>query len=94
MKEKYFQLTEIKKSNALINAFYNISVDTYKIFSLAASKFKAFLDYALNLGADKISTGHYARITQENGCNSVYNVGVDGHTNFSDRQPDMTRKWL
>ena len=25
---------------------------------------------------------------QENGCNSVYNVGVDGHTNFSDRQPD------
>jgi tRNA-specific 2-thiouridylase len=29
-------------------------------------KFKAFLDYALNLGADKISTGHYARITQEN----------------------------
>ncbi len=25
-------------------------------------KFKAFLDHALNLGADKIATGHYARI--------------------------------
>lgn len=25
-------------------------------------KFKAFLDYALKLGADKIATGHYARI--------------------------------
>ncbi|SMN10877.1 tRNA-specific 2-thiouridylase MnmA [uncultured Candidatus Thioglobus sp.] len=30
-------------------------------------KFKAFLDYALNLGADKIATGHYARITENNG---------------------------
>jgi len=27
-------------------------------------KFKAFLDYALHLGADAIATGHYARITQ------------------------------
>lgn len=26
-------------------------------------KFKAFLDYALTLGADRIATGHYARIT-------------------------------
>ena len=25
-------------------------------------KFKAFLDYAIELGADKIATGHYARI--------------------------------
>jgi hypothetical protein len=39
MKQKN-KIAEIKKSNALINAFYNISVDTYKIFSLAASKFK------------------------------------------------------
>lgn len=28
-------------------------------------KFKAFLDYALNLGADKIATGHYARIAKK-----------------------------
>jgi len=31
---------KIKRSNALINAIYNMSVDTYKIFCLAASKFK------------------------------------------------------
>jgi len=29
-------------------------------------KFKAFLDYALELGADAIATGHYARIGQSN----------------------------
>jgi tRNA-specific 2-thiouridylase len=28
-------------------------------------KFRAFLDYALDLGADSIATGHYARITQD-----------------------------
>ncbi|MCW9023289.1 MAG: tRNA 2-thiouridine(34) synthase MnmA [Gammaproteobacteria bacterium] len=30
-------------------------------------KFKAFLDYALSLGAEKIATGHYARIDQIDG---------------------------
>jgi len=30
-------------------------------------KFKAFLDYALSQGAEKIATGHYARIRHENG---------------------------
>ncbi len=30
-------------------------------------KFKAFLDYAMRQGADKIATGHYARITEKNG---------------------------
>lgn len=31
-------------------------------------KFRAFLDYALTLGADCIATGHYARIRREAGC--------------------------
>jgi len=30
-------------------------------------KFKAFLDYALQHGADKIATGHYARIAEKEG---------------------------
>jgi tRNA (5-methylaminomethyl-2-thiouridylate)-methyltransferase (EC 2.1.1.61) len=30
-------------------------------------KFKAFLDHALNLGADKIATGHYARVQENDG---------------------------
>ncbi|MBL1259589.1 MAG: tRNA 2-thiouridine(34) synthase MnmA [Thiotrichaceae bacterium] len=30
-------------------------------------KFKAFLDYAIGQGADKIATGHYARITEKDG---------------------------
>lgn len=41
-------------------------------------KFKAFLDYAISQGADKIATGHYARIRFENG---VYKLikGVDNN---------------
>ena len=34
----------------------------------AEIKFKSFLEYALALGADKIATGHYARLTQHDGC--------------------------
>lgn len=30
-------------------------------------KFKAFLEHALNLGAEKIATGHYARVIEKNG---------------------------
>ncbi len=30
-------------------------------------KFKAFLDYAMSLGADYLATGHYARIRENNG---------------------------
>ncbi|MEQ1667501.1 MAG: tRNA 2-thiouridine(34) synthase MnmA, partial [Sulfuriferula sp.] len=33
----------------------------------AEIKFKAFLDYAMSLGADKIATGHYARLTEQGG---------------------------
>lgn len=30
-------------------------------------KFKAFLEYAIQLGADKIATGHYARVAEKDG---------------------------
>jgi tRNA-specific 2-thiouridylase len=33
----------------------------------AEIKFKAFLDHALELGADWIATGHYAKVTRQNG---------------------------
>ena len=33
----------------------------------AEIKFKAFLDHALRLGAQKIATGHYARVRERNG---------------------------
>jgi len=39
-------------------------------------KFKAFLDYALELGADLIATGHYARVEEENGAYRLLK-GVD-----------------
>jgi hypothetical protein len=38
---------------ALINAFYNMSVDTYKIFSLAASKFKDQLYFQKGITQDQ-----------------------------------------
>jgi tRNA-specific 2-thiouridylase len=34
----------------------------------AEIKFKAFLDHALRLGAEKIATGHYARVRQRDGA--------------------------
>ncbi|KAA0445211.1 MAG: tRNA 2-thiouridine(34) synthase MnmA [Candidatus Thioglobus sp.] len=45
-------------------------------------KFKAFLEYALDLGADKIATGHYARIVQENG-NFQLKTGLDDNKDQS-----------
>ncbi|MFO1225640.1 tRNA 2-thiouridine(34) synthase MnmA [Roseateles sp.] len=33
----------------------------------AEIKFKAFLDHAMRLGAEKIATGHYARVREESG---------------------------
>ncbi len=35
-------------------------------------KFKAFLDYALELGANKIATGHYAINKSKDGCQNLY----------------------
>ena len=44
----------------------------------AEIKFKAFLDHALRLGADKIATGHYARV-RHNADSGLYELlkGVD-----------------
>ena len=43
----------------------------------AEIKFKAFLDHAMRLGADKIGTGHYARVRERNGRFELLK-GVDG----------------
>ena len=40
-------------------------------------KFKAFLDYALKLGADYVATGHYARIGRDEKGNALLLRGVD-----------------
>jgi tRNA-specific 2-thiouridylase len=45
-------------------------------------KFKAFLDYAKDLGAKKIATGHYARIAEENG-KYLLKAGLDGNKDQS-----------
>jgi tRNA-specific 2-thiouridylase len=42
----------------------------------AEIKFKAFLDHALALGADRIATGHYARVEERNGLH-VLLKGLD-----------------
>jgi tRNA-specific 2-thiouridylase len=34
-------------------------------------KFKAFLEHAVNMGASKIATGHYARIVNDNGTHQL-----------------------
>src|SRR5699024_10169858 len=41
-------------------------------------KFKAFLDYALSIGADYVATGHYAQIRKMNG-NMELLRGVDNN---------------
>lgn len=40
-------------------------------------KFKAFLDYALTLGADYIAMGHYARVKRDENGNNVLLKGID-----------------
>jgi tRNA-uridine 2-sulfurtransferase len=43
----------------------------------AEIKFKAFLDHALRLGAEKIATGHYARVRQADGGRFELLKGLD-----------------
>jgi tRNA-specific 2-thiouridylase len=38
------------------------------VLSNAEIKFKAFLDHAMRLGAEKIATGHYARVRERDGA--------------------------
>ena len=38
----------------------------------AEIKFKAFLDHAIDLGATRIATGHYARVVQKNGLYELH----------------------
>ena len=45
-------------------------------------KFNAFLDYALNLGADWIATGHYARVTHDTSSSQLFKA--------KDRNKDQT----
>ena len=45
-------------------------------------KFKVFLEYALSLGADKIATGHYARIIERNGSYKL-KAGLDDNKDQS-----------
>ena len=42
-------------------------------------KFKAFLDYAMSIGADYIATGHYARVKHDEGEASVMLKGIDNN---------------
>ncbi len=46
-------------------------------------KFKAFLDHAMALGADKIATGHYARVTQANNGEFQLLKGLDNNKDQS-----------
>ncbi len=43
------------------------------IFCNSEIKFKAFLDYAMNLGADYIATGHYAKLAKDE-INNIINL--------------------
>ena len=45
-------------------------------------KFKAFLDFAMKLGADKIATGHFVNLGNENGTYQLLR-GIDGNKDQS-----------
>ena len=45
-------------------------------------KFRAFLEHSLNLGADKIATGHYAQVLHRDGLDLLYK-GLDNNKDQS-----------
>lgn len=53
-------------------------------------KFKAFLDYAMQLGADYVATGHYAQVeTDENGVVHMLR-GIDNNKDQTYFKPIIT----
>jgi tRNA-specific 2-thiouridylase len=52
------------------------------VFCNQEIKFRAFLEHALDLGADMIATGHYARIQKQNGEFKLLK-GIDGNKDQS-----------
>src|SRR6201991_5038651 len=49
----------------------------------AEIKFKAFLDHAVRLGAEKVATGHYARVREAAGGRLELLKGLDGRKDQS-----------
>jgi tRNA-specific 2-thiouridylase len=49
---------------AFLNEYQNGRTPNPDVLCNAEIKFKAFLDHAMDLGADHIATGHYARVRQ------------------------------
>ena len=66
-------LRTVNFSKQYWNRVFKYFLDEYKsgrtpnpdIMCNTEIKFKEFLDYAINLGADKIATGHYVQIKKE-----------------------------
>ena len=56
-------------------------------------KFRAFMDHALSMGADKIATGHYARVSFEENCH-LLKKGLDENKDQSYFLCRLTQKQL
>lgn len=63
--------------NPFCNSYYNGETPNPCVFCNKAIKFGMFLDKAIELGFDKISTGHYAYITEENGVFKLNRASSD-----------------
>lgn len=64
----------------------------------AEIKFKAFLDHALNLGADRIATGHYAQVRETDGLFQLLKAedGTKDQSYFLHRlnQQQLAKTWF